>query len=247
MEAVSAITSKISRSSSVNRAVEMRVHATWRSALPGTSWARWFRRSGPTWPILGQVGLGGLAAWISWRPIMWRAGSSRTSRQRLPCPRWMRVCPLVSSDAIKFRSNISANSIIYYIFRRQLLALWTQPLLDGLELLLQYPFDVLCYTAIHEPAFMLHQKQQRACHSRFSCSGQLASILSPGLSNVTKADSRISLATFSRIEINPHAHKVDGGRELRPLLRGCSDRLPFFFRLALLPFLPSPRRVLRRV
>jgi hypothetical protein len=32
------------------------------SALPGTSWARWFRRSGPTWPILGQVGLGGLAA-----------------------------------------------------------------------------------------------------------------------------------------------------------------------------------------
>jgi hypothetical protein len=40
----------------------MRVHAAWRSALPGTSWARWFRRSGPTWPILAQVGLGGLAA-----------------------------------------------------------------------------------------------------------------------------------------------------------------------------------------
>jgi hypothetical protein len=46
-----------------------------------------------------------------------------------------------------------------YIFRRQLLALWTQPLLDGLELLLQYPFDVLCYTAIDRCALMLHQEQ----------------------------------------------------------------------------------------
>src|SRR5258708_13435708 len=45
------------------------------------------------------------------------------------------------------------------------------------------------------------------------------------------------------IGIDPHAHKIDDVRELRPLLRGCSEPLPFLVIPSLLSLLPSPRLV----